>query len=71
MVMSKRGNDLVRRYLWMAALSAAFGSFGLRQLMLAHRTGPLHAWIEKAGLAAASLLLAALFAFVSLQTGGA
>ena len=54
----------------MAALSAVFGSFGFRQLMLAYRTGPLHAWIEKGGLAAASVLLAALFAFVSLQMSG-
>ena len=54
----------------MGVLSVIFGSYGLRGLLIAYRTDPLHEWIEKAGFAVAGVLLAALFACVSLRTIG-
>jgi len=58
--------------MFLAALGLVFGGYGVQELALAYRLEPFDEWIEKALLAAGSLMLAALFASCSYHLlGGA
>lgn len=54
----------------LGSISAVFAGYGIRELALAYKTAALQAWSEKAIPGAAGVLVAAVFAAMTLQTLG-